>query len=208
MATTGANFVNQSATVLSGSAVTTEPFLVAYGPKESSQIGMSTQPVGGSGSLVASSATVVDRVTFDPSLTTVPTVGDPHPVPVAYGTYVGAFAKNGSVLLVLTTTTAQSIDLTNTTTNSPQSTAGDTAFATANVLILNNTGAHDLTISPGASNPSRIPQFTGTTPTLTIPAGSFVAIHSAAGYTVDSTHKVFTITPTSGGTLAVTICGA
>jgi hypothetical protein len=193
---TGSNFVEVTATTLNGTAVTTAPYVDTYGPKEA----MVTQQGNG--------GKCVDRVTYDLSLTQIPSAGTPPPVPENYGTIVGAFAKNACALLTLTGTTAITLDLTNVVAATGVVVAGDTSFATANVLILNNLGAVDLTISPGGSNPARIPQLGGTTPTLTIPAGSCIAIHSAAGYAVDSTHKTFTITPTAGGTLAVSVGGA
>lgn len=196
MATTGQNFVEVTTTTLSGATVTTQPFLVALGFKEAAEVEQ-----GGKG-------VCVDRVVFDLSLPGAPPAGTPHQSPTVYGAYCGGYAKNGEVLLTLSGSTAQSIDLTNTAVNTPASSAGDTAFATVNCLILRNLGLVDLVLSPGASNPSNIPKLGGTSPTLTIPAGSCVVIHSLAGVTIDSTHKVFTITPTSGGSLAVGIGGA
>jgi hypothetical protein len=210
MATTGQNFVRVtgSTPVLNGSAVATPPYLDAMGPKEAMSASELDQVAGGSGAAVASAAGVVDRVTFDLSLTALPTVGSPQPVPVAYGSYVGAFAKNGCQLMTLSGTTPESLDLTDLTANTPASYAGDTTFATANVIIFNNVGTHDLVISPGASNPASLPKMTGTSPTFTVAAGSVVAFHSAAGATVDSTHKIITVTPTAGGNLAISVGGA
>lgn len=196
MATTGSNFVEITTTTLSGSAVTTQPYLKSVGPKEASTI------VEGSGGVV------VDKLMVDLALTSAPVAGTPGNVPIHYAPYIGNFAKNGALLLSLSSTTAQDVDLTDTTANTPASYVGDTAFSTVNVLVLKNIGATALTIKPGASNASDIPKFTGTSPTLQIPAGSTHVIHSNAGVTVDSTHKVFTITPTSGGTLAISVGGA
>ena len=210
MATTGVNFVEVtgSTAVLNGSAVVTPPYLDDFGPKEAMSLSELDQVVGGSGAATASKVIVVDKVTFDPSLVAIPNPGSPHVVPVTYGTFVGNFAKNGGVLLTLTGTTAQSVDLTNTTTNTPASYAGDTAFSNVNLIIFNNLGAVDLVVSPGASNPARLPEMTGTSPTITVPAGSFVVVHSTANLAVDSTHKVFTVTPTAGGSMAITVCGS
>jgi hypothetical protein len=196
MPTTGVNFLEVTATTLSGAAVTTQPYLTKMGPKEASTL------VEGSG------GTILDVVGVDLSMLAAPTVGTPPGVPIHYGTKIGNFAKNGCVLQTLTTTTAQDVDLTDTTANTPAGNAGDTVFATVNVIVFRNLGATDLTVKPGGSNPSNAPKFTGTSPTLAIPAGSTVIWHSAAGVTIDGTHKVFTITPTSGGSLAICIGGA
>lgn len=117
------------------------------------------------------------------------------------------FAKNAGLLLTLTSTTAITIDMTNIATATGVVVAGDTSFAKWNSIELNNLGSVDLTLSPGASNGNAM-LLGGTTPTLTIPAGSSIPLASAAGITVDGTHKTFTITPTSGGSLGITIGGS
>ncbi len=196
---TGSNFVQVAGGtngVLSGSAVTTGNFVQALNPNAALNAVNSA----------ASPGVPLDRVLFDLALTQVP-------VPVgttfsALGKAVGGYAKNGCSLITLTSTTAVDVDLTDLTANGSPKTAGDTGFATVNAIVLNNLGATDLTIKPGGSNPANFPKFTGTTPTLTIPAGSAICLQNAAGATVDSTHKIFTITPTSGGLLAVSIGGA
>ena len=210
MATTGQNFVltGGSASVLVGTGVTAPPFLGSFGPVPAATVSAYDQAAGGSGAATASNSTVVDRVVFDASLTVIPTPNIPEPVPVAYGSYIGNYAKNGAVLLVLSGTTAQTIDLTNTTTNTPASSAGDTAFSTIGCIVANNVGTHDLVLSPGGSNPAPLPVFGGTTPTITIPAGSFHVFHAATAKTVNSTNKNLTITPSAGGEIAFTFMGS
>lgn len=118
-----------------------------------------------------------------------------------------SFAKNGGAYFTLSGTTAVTLsllDLTSTTTFS----TGDTVYATVNQLTIKNLGLADITIAPGGSNPSNFPKFSGTTPTLTIPAGSALVLTSLAGVTVDSTHKTILITPTSGGAVSIAVGGA
>lgn len=196
MATTGSNFIEVATTTLKGSAVTTAPYIETMGPKEASAI-----ETGSGGS-------AVDKVEVNLALTAVPTVGTPHLTNDYYGKVLGGYAKNGCILLSLSGTTAQSIDFTDLTVNTPAGTAGDTTFATVSCLVYRNLGTTDLTLAPGASNPANAPKFSGTTPTITIPAGSVFVWHSNAPVTIDSTHKVNTITPTAGGTLAVSVGGS
>ena len=209
MATTGSDFVYTTGTngVLDGTAVLTPPLLSAAGGKEAFSQSQLDQVVGGSGAATAANNTVAGRLVFDPALTAVPPVGATWPVPEVYGTVLGGYAKNGAVYLALSGTTPQTVSLQNTTTNSPAGTAGDTAFATVNVVRVKNLGASAVTVAPGGSNPSPIPAFTGTTPTVSIPAGSEILFHSAAGATI-STAANLTFTPAASGSLLVTIGGA
>jgi hypothetical protein len=116
------------------------------------------------------------------------------------------YAKNGAATVALTGTTPVTITLADLT-SATASSAGDTVFATVNKLVLKNTGAADLTVAPGGSNPFDL-FLAGTTPTLTVPAGSTITIESVAGKTVDSTHKTILITPTAGGSFAIAVGGA
>lgn len=210
MATTGTNFVYTTGSnpVLIGSAVTTLPALGAFGPKEAMAVSQVDQVAGGVGAPAASNSVVVDRLTFDPSLTVIPYPGTPYPVPENYGTNLGNYAKNGCVLLELSGTTAQTINLTNTTTNSPAATAGDTVFATGYAIRVKNLGTAAVSISPGSSDPSPIPAMTGTSPTYTLPAGSDVLFTNAAGATITSSYCNITFTPAATTNIAVTIGGA
>lgn len=120
---------------------------------------------------------------------------------------VAGYAKNGAIRQTYSGTTPKNIDLTDLTSNAA-SYAGDTTFASFNTLVLYNDGAADVTFAPGGSNPASV-GLAGTSPTLTIPAGKKVVLNYAtAGVTVDSTHKIITITPTSGGSLILSVGGA
>jgi hypothetical protein len=194
MATTGANIVEVTATVLEGSAVTASPSVVAFEPGAAE-----AAEQGGAGS-------VLDKVIVDLSMTVLPTAGSGRHVRPS-GKVLGAYAKNGGAVYSTSGTTPVSPDLTNLATGAASS-AGDTGFATVNAIVFRNLSANDMTIAPGGSNPSNIPKFTGTSPTIALPANSVVVVHSAAGVTIDGTHKVFTVTPTSGGNFSVSAGGA
>lgn len=120
---------------------------------------------------------------------------------------VQGYAKNAGVGLTLTGTTAITINAAALAAATGVVVGGDTSFSTLNQITFKNTGSVDLVVSPGASNGLAM-NLGGTSPTITVPAGSSVVIQSAAGITVDSTHKNITITPTSGGSMSVTFGGA
>lgn len=120
---------------------------------------------------------------------------------------IAGYAKNAGVSMTLTSTTAITLNLAAIAAATGVVIAGDTAFALVNQLTFVNTGAVDLTLSPGASNGLAM-GFGGTSPTLVIPAGGSVTLKSVTGYTVDATHKNITVTPTSGGTLLITVGGS
>jgi len=206
MATTGSNFVEVVSggnALLSGATVTATPFVAALNPNQALECVNATPT---NTAITAENAVPLDRVIFDLALTAIPpSVGQ---VFVVLGKYVGGFAKNGCTLLTLVTTSAQNIDLTNLAAGTPTGTAGDLVFANANCLIFNNLGAVDLVLSPGASNPARLPTFTGTTPTITIPAGGALCVYAPTALVVDATHKILTVTPTAGGLLAVAVGGS
>jgi hypothetical protein len=116
------------------------------------------------------------------------------------------FAKNGAATVTLSGTTPVNIDLTNLAT-ATTSNAGDTGFAHWSLILFKNTGAADVTIAQGASNPASL-GFAGTTPTLTIPAGSTMVFNtSTTPIAVDGTHKIVTVTPTAGGSFAILVGG-
>jgi hypothetical protein len=207
MATTGVNFVeivSAANAILSGSAVVATPFVAGLTPDAALNCVNATPS---NTAITAENAVPLDRIIFDLALKTVPpAVGTTF---VVLGKYVGGFAKNGCALVNLTGTTAVTVDLTNLAAfTGVTSQAGDTSLATVNCLIFNNLGAVAVTVAPGGSNPSRLPTFTGTTPTLSIPAGGAVCVFDSTGQTVDSTHKTFTLTPTAGGSIAFGYGGA
>ncbi len=121
------------------------------------------------------------------------------------------FAKNGVFLKTMSGTTAFSPDLTDLTSGAT-SYAGDTTFATVNLLMIKNLGAADMTIEVGGSNPFNW-GYAGTTPKVTIPAAvagvpGVFCLSFPTGVTVDSTHKIILFTPTSGGSMALVVGGA
>lgn len=194
MATTGMNFVEVTTTSLTASTVTTAPYVEALDPISAKNIEQ-----GGAG-------VCLDEVHVHLGLTRLPVAGDGTSFNVK-GKVLGNYSKNGAAIYSTTGTTPISPDLTAINTGAASS-AGDLAFATVNTLVFRNLGAADMTIAPGGSNPSNAPKFTGTTPTLALPAGSVVVWHSAAGVTVDSTHKVILVTPTAGGVFSISVGGA
>jgi hypothetical protein len=185
MATTGVDFVlqNKATTTLSGAAVLTAPFVEALDPQSARVL---------TGRVPGGAATAALGSNNSNYLLTLADQG---------------FAKNGSFHVTTSGTTPVTLDLTNLATNATTH-AGDTVFATVNMIKWMNVGAADMTIAPGASNPSNAPKFTGTTPTLAVPAGSFGTWSSVAGVTIDSTHKNITITPTAGGDIFFAVGGA
>jgi hypothetical protein len=75
-------------------------------------------------------------------------------------------------------------------------------------LIITNVGPAPVAVGPGTSNGFLGP-LAGTTPTFTIPVGSQARWHSAAGFTVDSTHKTIKLDPgASVAAILVSIGGA
>lgn len=208
MPTTNSNFVVNTGTapILVGSAVLTPPALAALGPKESLAVSQLDQVVGGIGQPNPSNTVVVDRLTLDLSLLAVPNPGTPPPVPEIYGTTLGGYPKNGAVLLELVGVTAQTVSLQTTTTGAPAATAGDVNFATLYVVRVKNLGTAAVTIAPGAT-PSPLPVFTGTTPTIELPAGSEILFHCAAGAAVTGVADLV-FTPTANTNVAISIGGA
>jgi hypothetical protein len=116
-----------------------------------------------------------------------------------------AFAKNGAFHVTCSGTTPVSIDLTNLVTGAT-SQAGDATFASWNHIQITSCGAAAATLGPGASNGNAI--LNGTTPTIPVPLNGVETLTNVAGFTVDSTHKILTLTPTAGGDFLVTVGGA
>lgn len=122
------------------------------------------------------------------------------------GTYAATTPPTtvGGGTVVTTGTTAVTISLM-AFTNFTQS-GGSTLTTTWNQLIFKNLSSHDMTIQPGSSNGANMLGIPNGTP-LTVRANSQVVLVSAAGETVSSSHTNITITPTSGGTMAVAFGG-
>jgi hypothetical protein len=184
MATTGQNFVYLAGATLVGSAVKAAGSVAGYSgyPAGAQKAKGVAQIEGG-----ASGNMVLDTHSFDFSS--------------------DAYAKHAAAYLTLTGTTAITLDLTALAAATGVVVAGDASFATWNQIILYNTGSVDLTVNTAGSNGLRLPNG-GTSPTYTVPANSRLVLESAAGFAVDSTHKGLTVTPTSGGSIAVCVAGA
>ena len=183
--------------VLVGTTVQTPPFIAVLSSAQAAQRVVNTDGL----------ATPLDRIVFDPALTSVPPpIGT---VFSTFGKYVGGAAKNGCGLMTLVGTTPINIELTDLTLAGSSSiiSAGDTSF-NVSTIIFNNIGNHELIITLGSSNPSRFPTLSGTTPGFTVPAGGCVPWFSPTPLVVDSTHRILTVTPTSRGQLAFAVCGS
>ena len=200
---TGANFVKVVNTttsgggVLNGTAVVpaSTNFVKALNPT-AAQAAVNNGPT--------QTGIAIDKVTVDLSLTAAPTVGTGLGT---FGSFLGGYAKNGAVEIVLTGTTPVDVDLTDLTVGGTQKAAGDTTFSSVSCLVFKNQGAA-VTIKPGGSNPADLPKLGGTSPTLGLKANAVHVISDPAGTTVDSTHKIVTITPTSGGSVLIAVGGA
>jgi hypothetical protein len=212
MAKTGENFLlaGGTGTYLSGSTVTTAPYVFGLNPL-SALDAVNAAPPSGSGvasGFANNSATPLDRVIVDLALTATPGVGANL---LVFGQFIGNFAKNGVLYVTFTGTTGVTIDLTSlaSAVGVTSSQYGDTSLATANCLIFRNLSASGtITIAPGGSNPSTLPKFTGTTPTLSTDFGGTVIVYDPSGQTIDSTHKTILLTPSAGGAMAICYGGA
>jgi hypothetical protein len=187
---TSVDFVlqNKSATNLSGATVKAAPYVMAL--DRNSAFAIAGRVPGGAGTGVVASNVVTNNGNF-----------------IVTGFASQNFAKNGAYHKTTVTTTGVTMDLTDLTSGATSS-AGDTVFATVYQMTFYNTGAADMTIAPGGSNPSNVPKFTGTTPTLLLPAGGQITLIYPTGVTIDATHKTVLITPTAGGDVMVAVGGA
>jgi hypothetical protein len=197
---------------------TTGSNFVAFANGEAMLVGTTVQPAGvqvlalnptNAFSAVIAGGTAIDRVVWDLGMTgTAPGIGSNI---LAFGAFIGGFAKNGAIYVTFTGTTPVSLDLTNIGASIGVTFAqgGDTSLATINALILQNQSATSvITIAPGASNGARFPVLAGTSPTLSLNAGSVHCLSDLTGQAVDSTHKILTFTPSAGGTLLLAYGGA
>lgn len=209
---TGQSFVLTGGTgnILVGGSTVASPVMIGM---QSTSAQGACNAAGPTGSGVQTttnvSATPVGRIMFDPAMSTIPPgIGADI---LAFGQFVGGFAKNGAVGITFTGTTPVSLDLTNiaAAVGVTSTQAGDTAFATTNAITFQNTSASGtITIAPGASNPSSLPKFTGTTPTLSVDFGGCICVYDPSGQTVDSTHKIITLTPSAAGSMNIYVGGA
>jgi hypothetical protein len=211
----GQNFVLTGGTgaYLVGSAVVSAPFVLGLDPV-SAQDAVNAAPPGGSGvnnTFANNSATPIDRVLFDLGMLAVPPgIGSNV---LAFGTWIGGFAKNGALYITFTGTTPVTIDFTNlgASVGVTSSQAGDTLLTTFNCLIVKNISSvtSTITIAPGGSNPVINPNvLAGTTPTIALAPGDVHCEYSALGSAVGSSHKTMLFTPTAAGTLVIAYGGA
>jgi hypothetical protein len=211
VATTGQNFVLTGGTssVLVGSTVAANPQAVGL-DSDSALDAMNAAPPGGSGvnsTFANDSATQVDKTILDLSLGTVPP-GVGYNI-LAFGDFIGGYAKNGMLYITFTGTTAVNVDLTAlaTAVGVTSSQAGDTSLSNVGVLKIKNVSAvaSNIAVSPGASNPARLPgaPLGGTSPTITLLPNDILIYQAAVQLAVDSTHKIITLTPTAAGAVCL-----
>jgi hypothetical protein len=196
MGFTGCNFVVNPAVVgniFSGSATVGLPAILPLNPIPAGDLDAVT------------GWTIVDRVLWDLALLASVTPGPEIPPPTIQ---IGGFPRNGAVLLNLGGTTAVNLDLTSTSTSAGVSaTGGDVLYANWNSIVLVNLGIYDVTVGPGASNGARLLGITSGAP-LTLRGGGVMCLNSPAGEAIDSTHRILTIAPATGGLVAVSIGGS
>ncbi len=181
MATTKSNFVIVMNESLDGAGVVAAPSIRAFDP------GMADQITGRGPGGTATANFFVDRNR-------------------AADLAISSYAKNGALVVTLTGTTPVDLSLIDLTSNATD-TAGDTVFAKWMMLKFYNPGAADWTFKQAAATPANL-LGVSTTPAISVRAGSSVTLFSVLGENVDSTHKLLTITPTSGGTCAIAVGGS
>ncbi len=212
MATTGQNFILTGGTesTLSGSTVTANPYVAGLDPNSALDM-INAAPPTGSGvnsTFANNSATPLDRINVDLSLTGTPGVGSNL---LAFGQFIGNFAKNGCLYFTLTGTTAVTVSLQAlaAAVGVASSQYGDTSLTTVYCLVFRNLSTSGtITIAPGASNPAPLPVFTGTTPTLSVDYGGTIVVYDPEGQTCSGTAKNLTFTPSAGGAFALAYGGA
>jgi hypothetical protein len=210
---TGQNFIllPSGLPFLSGTAVVTPPAILTLGPNQAFQAVNAAPPTGSgvASGFANNSATPIDKVICDFALTSV--APSPNAPLLAFGSFIGGFARNGALSIAFAGATPVNIDLTalGTAVGASSIQAGDALFANMNVIVLKNTSSTSIiTIAPGASNPSRFPVFTGTTPTLAVGPGGCHVLSDPVGQVVDSTHKTIALTPSAGGSILLAFGGA
>lgn len=114
---------------------------------------------------------------------------------------LGRYAVAAQARLVLSGTTTRTLDIGNLA--AADAHAGDTTFATVSQIQLANDGTQPLSILTGGTNPLDIP-FTS----LALAAGDHVVLRFASPRPVDPSHKTIDVTPTTGGSIVITLEGA
>lgn len=216
MATTGQNFVltGGTGTYLNGTTVVTAPYVVGLDPN-SALDAINAAPPTGSGvasGFANNSAQPIDRVIFDFAMLSGNTPGVGSNI-LAFGTFIGGFAKNGALYITFTGTTGVTIDFTalGASVGVTSSQAGDASLATFNAMVIKNVSAvaSTITVAPGGSNPIIFPNvLAGTTPTIALAPGDLICESSVVGSAVGSTHKTMLFTPTAAGAIVIAWGGA
>jgi hypothetical protein len=122
------------------------------------------------------------------------------------------YTKNGAFIVVTSSTTAVTVPLTNTATNT-NSQAGDTVFAKWNKLILWNLSGLDgvasasMTVNGAGTNGVNL-LLAATNSTIKLDGSSACVLASINGTTVNAANAAITITPTAGGTFACVVMGS
>jgi hypothetical protein len=131
--------------------------------------------------------------------------------PLTYDMSQTAYAKTAVIFVTLTGSTPITInlnDLAAATGVQCVGAIGANSLANYwNLLMLQNIGTATLVITPGASDPANLP-WTGTSAEYTMAAGDQAVWMSSAGQVVSSSACNITITPTSGGQLAIAVGGS
>jgi len=122
------------------------------------------------------------------------------------------YQKSGAFVVTLNGTTAVTVPLTNTSTNT-NSVAGDNVFAKWSLIIgynltgLDGVNAADITLAKAATN--GVPLGIAGANTYTVPASSRVVFENCnGGITVNAANAAVTITPTADGHFALVVCGS
>ena len=211
----GNNFVlqnNPSAMLVGNTTVPAGTQVLAFMPAQAQAACSATAP-GGSGvspNFSNNPAIAIDRLFVDFALTSPPP--GPGTNLLAFGDSVGGFARNGALYIVFAGTTAVNVDLTNlgASVGVTSSQAGDTSLATIFALKWKNISpsASTITMTLGASNPSRFPSSWGPLRELRSLQGDIFFNYSAVGQVVDASHKIITFSPTAGGAILLAYGGA
>jgi hypothetical protein len=211
--TQGSNFllIPSGLPFLQGTATVTPPAILTLSPNQAFQAVNASPPTGSgvASGFANNSATPIDKVICDFALTSV--APSPNATMLAFGSWIGGYAKNSALSINFTGTTPVTLDLSALATPIGVSSlqAGDSTFANLNCLVLKNTSTSSIiTVAPGSSNPSRFPVLAGTTPTLAVGPGGVHVLSDPVGQVVDSTHKTLLLTPSAGGSLLLAFGGA
>lgn len=124
------------------------------------------------------------------------------------------YTKSGFFFVTTNSTTAVTVPLTNTATNT-NGQAGDTVFATWNMIIMRNLSGTDgvnsasMTVGPATTNGANLLVTpTNGSGTFTLDGSSAICFLDVNGVAINASHAAITVTPTAGGTFGMVICGS